>query len=263
VQGPMARTVDDLALFLDAMSGFHPRAPLSLPREAQGFVSLARSGWKPKRVAYSADLGITPVDPEVAAITREAAFRLAEEGVIVEEAHPDFTEAHECFQTLRAQNFAISYGGHLAKHRDLLKPEVIWNIEKGLKLTVAEIAKAEHQRVALFQRTNRFFESYDLLLTPATICAAFPVGDRYLAECAGHRFETYIDWLAIVYAITLVLCPALSLPCGFTKSGLPVGLQIVAPPREEGRILAAAKLLEERLGLDTARPVDPRLPKAA
>ena len=111
VQGPMARTVEDLALFLDAMSGFHPRAPLSLPREAQSFVSLARSGWKPKRVAYSADLGITPVDPEVAAITREAAFRLAEEGVIVEEAHPDFTEAHECFQILRAQNFAISYGG--------------------------------------------------------------------------------------------------------------------------------------------------------
>ena len=263
VQGPMARTVEDLALFLDAMSGFHPRAPLSLPREAQSFVSLARSGWKPKRVAYSSNLGITPVDPEVAAITRAAAFRLAEEGVIVEEAHPDFTEAHECFQILRAQNFAISYGGHLAKHRDLLKPEVIWNIEKGLKLTVAEIAKAEHQRVALFQRTSRFFESYDLLLTPATICAAFPVGDRYLTECAGHRFETYIDWLAIVYAITLVFCPALSLPCGFTKSGLPVGLQIVAPPREEGRILAAAKLLEERLGLDTARPIDPRLPKAA
>ena len=263
VQGPMARTVEDLALFLDAMSGFHPHAPLSLPRDTQSFVSLARSGWKPKRIAYSADLGITPVDPEVAALTRNAAFGLAEEGVIVGEAHPDFAEAHECFQVLRALNFAISYGGHLKKHRDLLKPEVIWNVEKGLRLSANEIAEAEHQRVALFQRATRFFESYDLLLTPATICAAFPLGERYLAECAGHRFETYIDWLAIVYAITLVFSPALSLPCGFTKGGLPAGLQIVAPPREEGRILACAKLLEEKLGLDTAKPVDPRLPKAA
>jgi len=263
VQGPMARTVEDLALFLDAMSGFHPRAPLSLPREAQSFVSLARSGWRPKRIAYSADLGITPVEPEVAALTREAAFRLAEEGIIVEEAHPDFTQAHECFQILRAQSFAVSYGGYLTKHGELLKPEVIWNVEKGLKLTCAEIAEAEHQRVMLFQRTARFFENYDLLLTPATICAAFPVGERYLAECAGHHFETYIDWLAIAYAITLVFCPALSLPCGFTKSGLPVGLQICAPARQEGHVLAAAKLLEDKLGLDTARPIDPRLPKAA
>jgi amidase len=263
VQGPMARTVEDLALFLDAMSGAHPKAPLSLPREAPGFVALARSGWKPKRVAYSADLGITPVDPEVAAITRDAALRLAGEGVIVEEAHPDFAEAHECFQVLRAQSFAINLGGLLASHRDLLKPEVVWNIEKGLALTVAEIAKAEHQRVALFQRASAFFEIYDLILTPATICAAFPVGERYLTECAGHRFETYIDWLAIVYAITLVFSPALSLPCGFTKGGLPVGLQIAAPARGEGHILAAAKLLEDMLGLDTARPIDPRLPKAA
>ena len=162
-----------------------------------------------------------------------------------------------------AQSFAINLGGLLASHRDLLKPEVVWNIEKGLALTVAEIAKAEHQRVALFQRAGAFFETYDLLLTPATICAAFPVGERYLTECAGHRFETYIDWLAIVYAITLVFSPALSLPCGFTKGGLPVGLQIASAPRGEGRILAAAKLLEDMLGFDTARPIDPRLPKAA
>jgi len=263
VQGPMARNVEDLALFLDAMSGVHPRAPLSMARDETSFLDAARSGWKPRRVAYSADLGITPVDPEVAAITRAAAFRLADEGVIVEEAHPDLAEAHACFQVLRAQNFATSLGGLLASHRDLLKPEVVWNIEKGLALTVAETTKAEAQRVAMFQRTARFFETYDLLLAPATIAAAFPIGERYLAECAGHRFETYIDWLAIAYAITLVFSPSLSLPCGFTRLGLPVGLQIAAPPRGEGRILPAAKLLEGMLGLDTTRPVDPRLPKAA
>jgi amidase len=258
VQGPMARTVEDLALFLDAMSGADIRAPLSLPREAPGFRAASRSGWRPQRVAYSADLGITPVEPEIAEITRAAALRLEGEGVIVEEAHPDLAEIHECFQILRAQSFVVGLGSLLQPHRALLKPEVVWNIEKGLALSVAEIARAEHQRVAMFRRTTRFFETYDLLLTPATICAAFPVEERYPAACAGTRFETYVDWLAIAYAITLVYCPALSLPCGLTRLGLPVGLQIAGPPRAEGRILAASRLLEDLLGLDTVRPVEPR-----
>jgi len=263
VQGPMARTVEDLALFLDAMCGFHPRAPLSLPVETPSFLQQARSDWKPRRVAYSADLGITPVDPEVARVTRAAAMRLAQEGVIVEEAHPDFSEAHECFQILRAENFAIGMGALLKAHPQLFKPEVVWNIEKGCALTPSDVARANHQRVALFQRAAKFFETYDLLLTPATITAAFPVGERYLTECAGQRFETYIDWLAIAYAITLVFSPALSLPCGFTRLGLPVGLQIAGPPRVEGKVLAGAKLLEGLLDLPTAKPVDPRMPKAA
>jgi amidase len=263
VQGPMARTVEDVALFLDAMSGFHPRAPLSLPVETPSFLQQARSGWRPRRVAYSADLGITPVDPEVARITRAAATRLSDEGVIVEETHPDFSEAHECFQILRAENFAIGMGALLKAHPTLFKPEVVWNIEKGWALTPSDVARANHQRVALFQRAAKFFETYDLLLTPATITAAFPVGERYLTECGGQRFETYIDWLAIAYAITLVFSPALSLPCGFTRLGLPVGLQIAGPLRAEGRVLACAKLLEDLLDLPTAKPVDPRMPKAA
>jgi len=136
VHGPMARNVEDLALLLDAMSGEHPADPLSLPPLPVSFLSAARSGKKPKRVAYSPDLGITPVDPEVAAITRKAALRFAEAGAIVEEAHPDLREAHECFHVLRAFDFAISKAALLRTKRDLLKPEVIWNVEEGLKLTV-------------------------------------------------------------------------------------------------------------------------------
>src|SRR5215208_2193972 len=141
VQGPMARNVEDLALLLDAMSGEHPADPLSLPALPTSFLSAARSGSKPKRVAYSPDLGITPVDPEVAAITRKAAQRFAEAGAIVEEAHPDLREAHECFHVLRAFDFAISKAALLRDKRDLLKPEVIWNIEQGLKLTVDQLAR--------------------------------------------------------------------------------------------------------------------------
>jgi amidase len=258
VQGPMARNVEDLALLLDAMSGEHPADPLSLPALPVSFRSAARSGSKPKRVAYSRDLGITPVDPEVAAITEKAARRFAEAGAIVEEAHPDLREAHECFHVLRAFDFAVSKAALLRDKRDLLKPEVIWNIEQGLKLTVDDLTRAEAQRVAMTARTLEFFKTYDLLLTPATIVAPFPLENRYVAECAGKKFDNYVEWLGIVYAITLVCCPALSLPCGFTASGLPVGLQMVGPPRGEAQLLAGAKTLEDILGLRGTTPIDPR-----
>jgi amidase len=258
VQGPMARNVEDLALFLDAMSGEHPADPLSLPRQSISFLSAARSGGRPKRVAYSPDLGITPVDPEVAAITRKAASRFAEAGVVVEEAHPDLREAHECFHVLRAFDFAISKAALLRNKRDQLKPEVIWNIEEGLKLSVEQLERAEAQRLAMATRTLEFFQTYDLLLAPATIVPPFPIEHRYVSECAGKKFDNYVEWLGIVYAITLACCPALSLPCGFTASGLPVGLQMVAPSRGEAGLLAGAKVLEDILGLRGTTPIDPR-----
>ncbi|WP_291606153.1 amidase [Bradyrhizobium sp.] len=263
VQGPMARNVEDLALLLDAMSGEHAADPLSLPCPPTSFLSAARLGRSPKRIAYSPDLGITPVDPEVVAVTRRAALRLAEAGAIVEEAHPDLREAHECFHVLRALDFAMSKAELLRTKRDLLKPEVIWNIEAGLKLTVDQIARAEAQRVAMTARTVEFFKTYDLLLAPTTIVAPFPVENRYVAECAGKKFENYVQWLGIVYAITLTCCPALSLPCGFTASGLPVGLQMVAPPRGEAKLLAGARLLEDILGVRGTTPIDPRPPRVA
>jgi amidase len=262
VHGPMARNVEDLALLLDAMSGEHAADPLSLPTLPNSFLSATRSLAKPKRVAYSSDLGITPVDPEVAAITRKAAARFAEAGAIVEEAHPDLREAHECFHVLRAFDFAVTKAELLRTKRDLLKPEVIWNIEEGLKLSVEKIARAEAQRVAMTARAIEFFKTYDLLLTPATIVAPFPIENRYVAECAGTKFDNYVEWLGIVYAITLACCPALSLPCGFTANGLPVGLQMVAPPRGEAGLLAGAKLLEDILGLRGTTPIDPKAAKS-
>jgi amidase len=162
---------------------------------------------------------------------------------------------------LRAFDFALSKAALLRSKRDLLKPEVIWNIEEGLKLTVEQLERAEAQRVAMTARTLEFFEKYDLLLCPATIVPPFPVENRYVAECAGKKFDNYVEWLGIVYAITLVCCPALSLPCGFTASGLPVGLQVVAPPRGEAKLLAGAKVLEDILGVRGTTPIDPRAPK--
>lgn len=256
--GPMARNVEDLALMLDAMTGEHPGDALSLPRLPTSFLSAARSGAKPRRIAYSATLGISPVDPEVAEITRKAAQRFEEVGVIVEEAHPDFSEAVACAHVLRAYDYVLTKGKLLKSHRDQLKPEVIWNIEEGLKLTLADIERAEAQRVTLMNRALAFFETYDLLLCPTTIVAPFPVEQRYLAECNGVKFDNYVGWLAIVSAITIACCPGLSIPCGFTRENLPVGLQVVAPPRGEARALAGGKLLENILGLGAITPIDPR-----
>ena len=258
-QGPMARTVEDCALLFDAMCGDEAGDPLSKPRPATSFLDQARSGWKPRRVAYSPDLGITPVDARVVEITRAAARRLEEAGCIVEEATPDLREAHACFQTLRALAFATGLGGLLRAHRDKLKPEVIWNIEKGLALSADDIVKAEHQRVAMLNRALAFFETYDLLLCPTTIVPPFPVEERYVKECAGHVFDNYVEWLAIVYAITLIQSPSVSIPAGFTAEGLPVGVQVVAAPNADGRALAGARLLEEILALPTDKPILPRV----
>ena len=261
-QGPMARNVEDVALLLDAMSGEHAGDPLSLPRTGQSFLAAARSSWRPKRVAWSADLGITRTDNEVAAITGKAAQRFAELGATVEEAHPDFSGLHDVFLTLRTYDFFMRKAKLLRQHRDLLKPEVIWNVEKGLKITLEEMERAENQRVALAQRYLAFFDRYDLLLTPATVVAPYPIENRYVAEVNGHKFANYVEWLAIAYAITVCCGTALSLPCGFTRENLPVGLQIAGPPRSEARILAAARSMEDILGVRGTTPIDPRVMKA-
>jgi amidase len=257
VDGPMARRVEDVALLLDAMSGENADDPVSLPRTGS-FLAAARAKPKLRRVAFSPDLGITPVDPEVAEICRRAARRFAELGIEVVEAHPDLKEAHHAFQTLRAANFAAAHAQKLKDYPDLLKPEVIWNVEKGLALSMAEIVQAEAERREIIARALAFFGDYDLLMTPATIVPPYPVEQRYVSECAGVAFDNYIEWLAIAYAITLTTAPALSLPCGFTGEGMPVGLQIVARPRGEAHLLSSARELEGLLGLADTTPIDPR-----
>jgi amidase len=258
VEGPMARNVSDLALMLDAMSGEEPGDPLSLPRPRNSFSSQIAKSKKPKRIAVSRDLGITPVDPVVAEAVMQAARKLEQSGVNVEEAHPDLVGAMNCFQTLRAANYVAGMLPLLEKHRDLLKPEVIWNIEKGLALTGEEIAHAQIQRAKIFHNMAEFFTRYDALLCPATIVTPFPVEERYVKRCNGVEFETYIDWLLIVAVATLAMCPAISIPCGFTKDGLPIGLQMIGPNRGETQLLNVAKYAEEVFALGAITPIDPR-----
>ncbi len=261
VEGPMARNVGDVALFLDAMAGPHPAEPLSQASPPGSFRAAAETPLIPRRVAFSPDLGVTPVHPEIAAICAAAARRFEAMGAIVEEAHPDLSGAHQAFQTLRGVGYATSHAEHYAHQRDKLKPDVIWNIERGHAVTGAELAQAHRMRGRMVAETAAFFERYDVLLCPAAIVPPFGAEERTVLACGETRFETYIDWLAIVFAITLTSAPALSLPCGFTADGLPVGLQMVGPFRGEPALLSHAAALEAELALDLG-PIDPRSPPA-
>ncbi|MDJ0685946.1 MAG: amidase family protein [Alphaproteobacteria bacterium] len=257
VEGPMGRTVEDAALMLDAMAGLHPEDPISRPLPAVSYRRAVQDPTPPRRIAFSADLGFLPVDRRVRAVVEAAVPRLAEIGAEVAEACPDLSDTPEIFQTLRAAAFVANHRDHLAEHRDRLKPDVIWNIEKGMALTADDIARAELARGRLYQRVADFFQDYDALVCPTALVPPFDVERRFVEEIEGHRFANYIDWLAVTFAITCTSCPAISVPCGFIEDGLPVGLQIVGKPREEAELLGIAALFEQASGLSTA-PIDPR-----
>ncbi len=257
LQGPMARNVGDTGLFLDAMAGADPREPIAQPAPDMPFRAYAERPQVPRRVAYSPDFGITPVDPQVRRITEAAARRFEGLGARVDEASPDFSGAVEAFQTLRGVAFATSHAAHYRDRRDTLKPDIVWNIERGHAVTGEELARANAIRNRMTESLVRFFGTYDLLLAPATIVPPFAVEDRTVTHCAGVEFETYIDWMAIVFPPTLTGAPALSLPCGFTDDGLPVGLQMIGALRGEGPLLSHAAALEAELGLDLS-PIEPR-----
>lgn len=176
----------------------------------------------------------------------------------MEDATPDFSGALETFQTLRAAAFVVNRAPLLEKHRDKMKPEMIWNIEKGMNQTSGDISLALRARGALCQRVATWFEDFDVLACPAAIVPPFDVDMRYLERVGDHEFGNYVDWLYICFAITLTGCPAMSVPVGFTQSGLPIGLQLVGRPRGEAELLSFAARLEEIVGLSARVPLDPR-----
>jgi amidase len=203
------------------------------------------------------------VDPEVKDICRKAAESFSELGAEVEEIDLDLSGTEKIFNTLRAFLFTAYIGRETLKaHRDKLKPEVIWNIEKGLNLSAEDVAAAEVARAEVYQKFCDLFRLYNVLLCPAVVTKPFDVDIRYLQELEGEKFETYISWLIMTFAITVTSCPAISVPCGFSMDGLPIGLQIVAPPQREDLLLSAAALFQDLHGFHRMVPINPRLPKS-
>jgi amidase len=247
VEGPMARDVPDLALMLDAMAVPTRHDPVSRPGPAAGFQAALSTARPPRRIGFSVDLRLRRIEPEVAEICAGAVRRLAEMGCEVEHAAPDFSGAIDGFQVLRALLFADVRGALLPAERHRLNPDIAWNIEKGQRLTATEIIGALQTRHDLFHRIARFFEGHDLLVCPTVAVPPFPVEQRFPTQIAGETLTTYIDWMFLTFVITLTGCPAISLPCGLTKEGLPVGIQLVGPPHGDAVLLGAAALVEQAL----------------
>ena len=261
VQGPLARNVGDVALMLDAMAGMHPLDPISLPCPSEPFQRGIENPVAPRRIGYSRDLmGLTPVAREVAEVCDAAIRRFGEIGARVEERCPDLREARDIFRVLRANQVVGDLAPIIDANRERVRKEVVWNMELGKKATAESIGDADRRRGQLYARAAAFFDEFDLLVTPAAIVAPFDVNVRALDEVDGVKLDNYYEWYAISYAITLTSLPALSLPCGFTRSGLPVALQLVGPPRGEAKVLAAAHLMEQVFGIATRLPIDPLTP---
>lgn len=221
------------------------------------FAAAVQSARPPRRVGFSANLGLSNVDPEVAAICRAAALRFAGAGTEVTDASPDFSSAIETFQTLRGVLFAALRGELLQTERQRINPSIVWNIEKGLKLTAGEIIRAERDCAALYHRVAAFFDRYDLLLCPTVAVPPYPVEQPYPTRIGDQQLTSYIDWMFLTFVVTLTGCPALSLPCGFTKGGMPVGLQIIGRSNADAAVIAAASLLEPEFGIAPRLPIDP------
>ena len=245
VEGPMARTVGDTALMLSVMAGQDNRSPISFPVDARQFLAAVR---RPEirglRVAWSPDLKISPLDHEVEKIAAAAAQRFAELGCTVEEAEPDFSGVQQIIHTTRALRMVTLHAEKLEKWRDQMNPNLVWNIEQGFPLTVKQIGGADKERTALYHRVRQFFEKYDLLLTPTVSVPPFPQEMIYPKEINGKPMKNYQEWVYLTYALTVTGLPVISIPCGFTSEGLPVGLQIVGRRLAEATVLKAAAAFE-------------------
>jgi amidase len=254
VLGPMARTVRDVALLLSGMAGFDPRDPISLPEDPAQFQLPLEHDFTGSRIAWSPDLGAFPVEKTVIDVIEKALPIFNDLGCIVEEAHPDFSNANEIFQILRAQIFAQGGAEDLKNHRHQMKDTVIWNIERGLALTGPEISQAQTKRAGLYHRVRRFFQQYDFLLLPVSQVVPFPIELEWVSEINGVEMQTYIDWMKSCSFITLTGHPAMSVPCGFTEDGLPVGIQIVGKYRGEFELLQLGYAFEQLTRFGWIRP---------
>jgi amidase len=253
-EGPMARTAQDAALMLDAISGPDPRSPLSFSEPEGGFFRSLERDFTGTRVAWSRDLGGLPVDPRVTTVLDGQRRVFEDIGCLVENDEPDFTNADEVFKMLRAWHFELSYGELLEEHSSRMKETVVWNIEQGARLSGPDVGRAERGRTELYHRVRTFMEDYEFLVAPVSQVPPFDVKQRYVTEINGTEMETYIDWMKSCYYVTVTGLPAISVPCGFTPDGLPVGVQIVGRYRDDLGVLQLAHAFELATGFGKHRP---------
>lgn len=258
VEGPMARSVADVALMLAVMAGPDDGAPLSYDVDTRLFLRAVKApsvkGW---RVAWSLDLGgLALIDDEVAAIVEEAAGVFRALGARVEPAAPDMSDVPEIVRLTRGFLMVARHGDRVAKHRDVLQAGLVENTEQGLTLTARQVAEGELLRTRQWERVRAFMVDHELLLTPTAAVPPFPIEHPHPLEVNGRPVGKAMARSFLTYAFSVLGLPAISIPAGFTRAGLPVGLQIVGRRRAEAAVLRAAAAFE------AARPWAGRVPPA-
>jgi amidase len=243
--GPMARTVRDAARLWSVMSGDRRLADVESPTAG------ARVAWAP------AFAGTLPVEPDVASTVAASAPVFEALGCELVDEYPDLRDVRDVFLTLRARSYATEFGPLLDDHRDRIKATVVWNIEQGLALTDEDVDRALETMRRLRAGAASFFERVDFLVQPVAQVLPFDAGLEYPRAVEGVPMTTYLDWMASCWQITVLGGPSLSVPCGFTPSGLPVGLQIVGRRGEDADVLALAAAFEDATHVGARRPTLP------
>ena len=254
VKGPMGRSVSDVAFLLSALAGVHPRDPACYPSDPAVFAQPLERDFKNVHVAWSLGLGSLPLDRRVRELLEAQRKTFTDLGCLVEDACPDFSDADEIFMTLRAWNYWHTLGPLLEKHRQEMKPEAVWQIESGSKLTGSEVADAMARRGELMQRMRRFQERYEFLICAVNQVPPFDASIDWPHEIDGVKMENYIAWMKSAYWISVTFHPAISVPAGFTDDGLPVGIQIVGRYRDDCGVLQLAHAFEQATGFGRRRP---------
>jgi len=244
VTGVMGRTAQDVALGLQAVAGAGDRAPLAQPMEGRDFAAAVRKAdARGLRVAYCRDIAGIGIDPSVERVCRDAAFALRDAGAAVEEIDLDLAYGRKAFLALRGLWFVSQLHPHLDR-LEHFGVNVANNCRAGLATTVEELGAAEGARRRIWEEFRALFGRFDHLLTPTMAVPPFPCEENYPQTVAGRVMETYVDWIAPTFVLSLTGLPVASVPAGVDDEGMPVGLQIVAPPRGEERALALAGVLQ-------------------
>jgi amidase len=257
VKGPMARSVADTALLLSVMAGADARDPGCYPSEPLAFAKPLDRDLEGVRVAWCLDLGGLPLDRRVRTVLEGQRKTFEDLGCIVEEACPDLRGADDIFLDIRTWMSCNRLGFLLESFREQMKPEAIWEIESGNRLSGADISRAMVQHGELVERMRRFQEKYEFLLCAVNQVPPFDVTIDWPKEIDGVQMEHYLSWMKSAYWITVTFCPAISVPAGFTSEGLPVGMQIVGRQRDDLGVLQIAHAFEQATGFGRTRPALP------
>ena len=254
VQGPMARTVEDVALMLTAIAGPDPRSPIAIEQPASRFAESLERNFTGVRIAWSSDFGELPVDPAVTAVIDSQRSAFESIGCAIADEAPSFAGADEAFKVLRAMAFESKFTPLVEQHRDQIKETILWNVEAGQQQTGPQISRAEVLRTQLYHRVRKFMESHEFLILPVSQVPPFDVTQPYITEINGVEMGTYIDWMKSCYYISVTGLPAISVPCGFTPEGLPVGVQIVGRHQDDFGVLQLAYAFQEATGVRKRLP---------